>query len=59
MLFYVCDQLRLGAAEEQFLAMAVGEAEEGVQGDQGDQVKNCLQVVSNILSDLDTDITDR
>jgi len=52
------DKLRLGAAEEQFLAMAVGEAEEGVQGDQGDQVKNCLQVVSNILSDLDTDITD-
>jgi len=41
------DKLRLGAAEEQFLGLAM---------ESGGEQQDCLQVVSSILSDLDTDI---
>ena len=63
---WVCLQLRLGAAEEQFLAMTGGGADgcdddndnddDKDDDDNGNKVPDCLQVVSSILSELDTDI---
>ena len=48
--------MRLGAAEEQFLAMAGGGGgdDDEEDDDSKQQVPDCLQVVSHILSELDT-----
>ena len=48
--------MRLGPAEEQFLAMAGGGGGDDDEEDDDcqQQVPECLQVVSHILSELDT-----